>query len=46
MPVTYDLQRMRLRVVTVLPADNVCGSTGGGPSGTEIKKAVKKIEED
>jgi hypothetical protein len=26
--------------------DNVCGSTAGGPSGTEIKKALKKIKED
>jgi hypothetical protein len=33
-------------LVTVSAVDNVCGSTAGGPAGTEIKKAVKEIAED
>jgi hypothetical protein len=46
MPVTYDLQKEGLDYETIRACDSsavddVCGSTAGGPSGTEIKKAFK-----
>jgi hypothetical protein len=46
MPVTYDLQKEgfgyeTIRTYDSSAVDDVCGSTAGAPSGTEIKKAFK-----